>query len=188
MEILNKIKEFIKLYWKELIIVVLIFLCFFQYKNNNKVPMTTIQNQSADEIKKAIQDLKIEDKVNPTQVIEKIKEVERKEPEFVYITKTEKEADTKANQLAKQEKADAIIKEKEPVNTNDNSIGSITNKYYSLHLEKNNKIKAGITVLDNKVYENIAYQRKKDELIIHMKVGDANPVKGATYMRTIKEW
>ena len=184
MNILDKIKEFIKLHWKELIILVLIFLCFFQYHHNNKVPMSTIKNENIAEIKKAIQDLKIENKVKPVEVIEKIKEVEQKEPEFIYITTTQKDSDNQANKIAKQEKADAIIKQTK----NNFKDESITNKYYSLHLEKNNKIKIGITVVDNKLYENIAFQHKNNEVILHMQLDKSKPFKGASYMITIKEW
>lgn len=55
---------------------------------------------------------------------------------------------------------------------------------YKINLEKQHKIKAGATAIDNKIYWSVGYQQKKTEFIIH----GQDKVKGVSAMYTIKEW
>lgn len=178
------IKQFIKEHWKFflllLIVLTTIAIAYYEYKHYKPVPMATVSQLNAAEIAKAMAQLNIQG--NPQKLTETIIQREKLPPDIVYITQTQKQADTQANKLAKDDKADALIKQ-----TNSDN-GQIVNKYYGVHTEKNNKIKAGITILDSQIYENIAYHHKKDELTIHMQLDKAQPVKGATYMRTVLEW
>ena len=55
---------------------------------------------------------------------------------------------------------------------------------YKINLEKQHKIKAGATVINNKPYWSVGYQQNKMEIIIH----GQNKMDGGTVMYTIKEW
>lgn len=187
---MNKnILEFALANWKEIVIgilvIILIAVGYYEYKKHEAIPMTTIQENTIPEVSNAIDKLGIQDKVTPKELQHSIDKATQSAPQKTFVTSTQKEADTQANKIAKADKADAVIKQTQPANSNSNGI---TNNYYGLHLEKDNKIKAGVTVVDNKVYENIAYQHKKDEVILHMQLDKPQPIKGVTYMRTISEW
>lgn len=185
----EKVIEFIKSNLKEVIIgilvIILIAVGYYEYKKYETVPMTTIQENTIPEVTKAIETLGIGDKVTPKELQNSINKANQSAPQKTFITSTQKESDLQANTIAKADKADAVIKQTQQSNSTSNGI---TNNYYGLHLEKNNKIKAGVTVVDNKVYENIGYQRNKDEVILHMQLGNSQPIKGVTYMRTIAAW
>lgn len=184
----EKVIDFIKSNWKEIVIgILVIFLIavgYYEYKKYETVPMTTIKENTIPEVTDAIDKLGIGDKVTPKELKNSIDKANQSAPQKTFITSTQKEADSQANTIAKTDKADAVIKQTQATTSN----SGIVNNYYGLHLEKNNKIKAGITVVDNKVYENIGYQHKKDEVILHMQLGNSQPIKGVTYMRTIAEW
>jgi hypothetical protein len=195
----DKIIEWLKAHWKDVLIGVLILflICgiYYEYKKHEAIPMVTIQSNTIEEDTKAINELGIQDQVIPKELKNSIDKAVQSAPQKVFIVATQKEADTQANKIAKADKADAIIKQTEPAkqpasgnNSGSTSNEGIVNNYYGLHLEKNNKIKAGVTVLDSQTYENIAYQHKKDELIIHMQLDKSQPVRGFTYMRTVHEW
>lgn len=193
----DKILEWLKAHWKGVLIGVFIFICvgYYEYKEHEAVPTATIQSNTIEEDTKAINELGIQEQVTPKELKNSIDKAVQSAPQKVFIAATQKEADTQANKIAKADKADAIIKQTEPAkqpasgtNSGSTSNEGIVNNYYGLHLEKNNKIRAGVTILDSKLYENVGYQHNKDELTIHMQLDKPQPVKGVTYMRTIAEW
>lgn len=141
------------------------------------VPMATLPSVTEQNVGTAMKQVGKQATQSEVQYItEKIIERTQSEPNIVYITKTEKQADIKAQELAKEEKADFVFK---------NPVSEYTNNYYAVHTEKNHKIKAGATVVGRQAYLSVGYQDKKNEFILHIR---ENQVKGATYMRTIKEW
>lgn len=181
--------EFAKVNWKRIAIGFLVFiiLCvgYYKYRKHEAISMTTIQANIIEENTKAINNLGIQDKITPQELKSSIDKANTSTPQNVFVTATQKDADKQANNIAKVSKADAIIKQ--TTQTAESSKG-IESKYYGIHLEKDNKIKAGITVLDSQIYENIAYQHKKDEIIVHMQLEKTQLIKGVTYMRTLAEW
>lgn len=57
---------------------------------------------------------------------------------------------------------------------------------YKINLNKNHKIKAGSSYIDNKLYFNLGYQAGRFEGIVH---SDSSMMpKGGTIMYTLKEW
>lgn len=56
---------------------------------------------------------------------------------------------------------------------------------YKINLNKNHKIKAGVTVLDSKAYETIGYQAGKVEVLAHF---DGQHFEGGSVLYTVKEW
>lgn len=56
---------------------------------------------------------------------------------------------------------------------------------YKINLDKNHKIKAGATVINDKLYPTIGYQAGRVEGLMHF---DGVKVKGATVLYTVAEW
>ncbi len=161
-------------------IVLAVILCIalvWGCRHEETVPMATIPTVTENTVGRTMEGVGQQATQQEIRyVTEKIIERTQSEPDIVYVTKTEKQADTKAQELAKQEQADYVFK---------NPTDQYTSNYYAVHTEKNHKIKAGVTVVDSDVYASVGYQDKKNEFILHVKDSE---VKGGTYMRTVKEW
>ena len=56
---------------------------------------------------------------------------------------------------------------------------------YKINLNKVHKIKAGVTLIDNKAYETIGYQAGKFEVLTHF---NGQHLEGASALYTVKEW
>lgn len=56
---------------------------------------------------------------------------------------------------------------------------------YKINLQKEHKIKAGVTYVDSKAYLNVGYQAGRVEGIIHF---DSKGAQGGTIMYTIAQW
>ena len=178
---MQNIKEFIETFKPYLIMVVICAVCLFgyeEYKNHQAVPVQTIQKVDYTEVAKAMQLMGINKTPAETKYItDKIVETKQLPPEIVYVTQTQQEAVTKAQDLAKTEKADFVLQEKTT---------PITNSFYSVHAEKTHKIKTGASFIDSQAYIDVGYQQGKNEAIVHY--SPATQKYGATYMRTIAEW
>ena len=57
---------------------------------------------------------------------------------------------------------------------------------YKTNLNKAHKIKAGVTVIDNKTYATVGYQSGRFESIAYLKSG--GKIKGAIVLYTVAEW
>lgn len=87
-------------------------------------------------------------------------------PEYHYYTVTQKEADTKAQEYGKKQKADKIIKETHETKIKDDEgkeTSVIENDYYAINLERKHKIKAGAAMIDHDAYVTIGYQNRDVE-------------------------
>ena len=56
---------------------------------------------------------------------------------------------------------------------------------YKINLNKVHKIKAGVTLIDNKAYETIGYQAGKFEVLTHF---NGQHLEGGSVLYTVKEW
>lgn len=56
---------------------------------------------------------------------------------------------------------------------------------YKINLNKGHKIKAGVTLIDNKAYETIGYQAGKFEVLTHF---NGQHLEGGSVLYTVKEW
>jgi len=176
------ILEFFKREWKFLLglLLVIAVLCvgYYEYRSSKNVPMATVASVDYNEVAKAMATLKPD--ATPAEIktiTEKITEVKQGAPQIVYVTATQGQAEARAQELTKADKGDLVIKE---------TTSPVTNSFYSVHTEKNHKVKAGVTVLDKEAYVDLGYQQGKNEVILHY-----SPVSqkyGATYVRTIVEW
>ncbi|WP_295790098.1 hypothetical protein [uncultured Veillonella sp.] len=57
---------------------------------------------------------------------------------------------------------------------------------YKINLNKAHKIKAGITVIDDKSYATVGYQAGKFDSMVHFKTD--GKIKGATVLYTVAQW
>lgn len=58
---------------------------------------------------------------------------------------------------------------------------------YKINLNKSHKIKAGVSVINDKVYTSLGYQAGRVESVVHVD-NEKLKVKGGTILYTIKEW
>lgn len=177
-----RIKQWLQREWK--FVLVLFMVCVFygyscyEYDKARTVPMKTISQPSANEIVRATSKLNIP--ITPAEtryITQEIVKREQLPPEIVYVTKTQKEADVEVDKIAKQDKADFLLK-----NTT-NDYGTITNKYYGVHMEKKHEIKLGITNIDHEIYASAGYQNKNMDIILHSK--NFKRIDGASVMMTV---
>ena len=157
-------KDLIVKNWKIFASVVfLLVVCLFTYliyNNFRNIPIGQMQNTSVNSITDAQKAIGVyTSEENAKQISNAIQARIVKPADTSYTTQTQKEADTKANTIAKKDSADYILKETKE-NTNS---GNIQNNYYGVHLEKKNAIGAGVTVTDGQVYFSVAYERQLSE-------------------------
>ena len=95
---------------------------------------------------------------------------EKQAPQYHYYTITQKDADTKAKEYAKAQKADKVVKESREVVIKDDAgktTSVIENDYYAINLERKHSIKTGVTVLDDDTYVKVAYQNRDIEYEVY---------------------
>jgi hypothetical protein len=176
------VADFLKKEWKYLagllVVLLIIGIGYYEYKASKALPMATVQTVDYESIAKAMATIK--PNATPAEVrtiTEKITEVKQSPPQIVYVTQDQKAADVKANNLAKKDKGDLVIKE---------TTTPVTNSFYSVHTEKNTKIKAGVTVLPKDAYIDLGLQKGKNEVIVHY--APVSNDYGVSYERTLIEW
>ncbi len=91
---------------------------------------------------------------------------ETQAPQYHYYTVTQQEADNKAQEYGKAQKADKIVKETHEVKVKDDAgkeTSVIENDYYAINLERKHKIKAGAAMIDHDAYVTLGYQNRDVE-------------------------
>lgn len=177
-----RIRQWLQREWKFVLALFMLFVFYgyscYEYDKSRSVPMKTISQFSADEIVKATSKLNIP--ITPAEtryITQEIVKREQLPPEIVYLTKTQKEADVEVDKIAKQDKADFLFK-----NTISNN-GTITNKYYGVHMEKKHEVKMGVTNIGHETYVSAGYQYKNINIILHSK--DLKKIDGGSLMMTV---
>ncbi|SHL00587.1 hypothetical protein SAMN05216582_13116 [Selenomonas ruminantium] len=95
---------------------------------------------------------------------------EKQAPQYHYYTITQKEADAKAKEYAKAQKADKVVKESREVVIKDdagNKTSVIENDYYAINMERKHRIKTGVAVVDDDTYIKVAYQNQDVEYEVY---------------------
>ena len=95
---------------------------------------------------------------------------EKQAPQYHYYTITQKEADTKAKEYTKAQKADKVVKESKKVIIKDddgNKTSVVENDYYAINLERKHKIKAGAAVVGDEAYIKASYQNRDIEYEVY---------------------
>ena len=189
---LSKILTYIKTHKRTLQVIIpllaFVFLCVGCYHLYNKrqiekpVVITQQQAKSPKELSKAIH-------VTEQQAQEVISIKERTQPVATYYTQAptvEKAAEKVKQDIAHSnpnlpkaatEKSDrtAIV-----ANTDEQKVD-----VYKINLAKEHKIKAGVTVIDKKVYETIGYQAGRVEMLGHF---EGTQFQGGSVLYTVKAW
>ena len=189
---LRKVLTYIKTYKRtaQVLIPMFVFVlvcmgCYHLYKQKQiekPVVITQQQAKSSKELAKAIH-------VTEQQAQEVISIKERTQPVATYYTQapTVEVAAEKVKQdiahsnpnlpKAATEKSDrtAVV-----ANTDEQKVD-----VYKINLNKGHKIKAGVTLIDNKAYETIGYQAGKFEVLTHF---NGQHLEGGSALYTVKEW
>lgn len=189
---LSKILTYIKTHKRTLQVIIpllaFVFLCVGCYHLYNKrqiekpVVITQQQAKSPKELSKAIH-------VTEQQAQEVISIKERTQPVATYYTQAptvEKAAEKVKQDIAHSnpnlpkaatEKSDrtAVV-----ANTEEQKVD-----IYKINLNKEHKIKAGVTVIDKKMYETIGYQAGRVEMLGHF---EGTQFKGGSVLYTVKAW
>ena len=189
---LSNILTYIKTHKRTLQVIipllVFVFLCVGCYHLYNKrqiekpVVVTQQQSKSPKELAKAIH-------VTEQQAKEVISIKERTQPVATYYTQAptvEKAAEKVKKDIehsnpnlpkAATEKSDrtAVV-----ANTEEQKVD-----VYKINLNKEHKIKAGVTVIDKKMYETIGYQAGRVEMLGHF---EGTQFKGGSVLYTVKAW
>lgn len=169
------------------IAVALIVITTAFYINNKEkvekpkvIPQTTMSNPA--EIAKEI-------KVTPKQAEQIAKAVPEAKPVVTYtvVAPTVEKAAAKTAEAIKNKSPD--VPNEAIVNTDRTVVVPNTEKQkvdvYKINLNKEHKIKAGVTVIDDKVYPTVGYQAGRVEGLVQF---DGSKIKGATVMYTVAQW
>jgi len=176
---------FLKQHWKPMliffVILLIFFIGYFVYKHNQAVPQLDITNatdaQTTEQLKKEMPNASFKEREETTQALRKADS----QPAQEQFTATSLTAlDKKANEIAKEDEADFVTKE-----VNKKTDGTIEGVYKGVHLEKDNRLKFGITV-QNGISYSVGYEHKNTEVLIHSK--DMKTISGVTVMQTIAKW
>ena len=97
---------------------------------------------------------------------------ETQAPQYHFYTTTQTQSDKQAQQYAKEQKADKIIKEsreQEILDEQGKPSGEkiIENSYYGISLERKHKIKAGAAMIDQDAYATLTYQNRDVDYTIY---------------------
>ena len=189
---LSKILTYTKTHKRTLQVIipllVFVFLCVGCYHLYNKrqiekpVVVTQQQAKSPKELAKAIH-------VTEQQAQEVISIKERTQPVATYYT----QAPTveKAAEKVKQDIAHSNPNVPKAATEKSDRTAVVANTdaqkvdVYKINLNKGHKIKAGVTLIDNKAYETLGYQAGKFEVLTHF---NGQHLEGGSALYTVKEW
>lgn len=159
-------KDFVKEHWKSMLLVFLAaFALTFFLNDTAKAPeVTPVKEISVPELKTAFPhetEATVKDMAHQMQ-----RAKETQAPQYHYYTVTQKQADDKAQEYAKKQKADKLVKETHEVKVQDDKgkeTSVIENDYYAINLERKHKIKAGAAMIDHDAYVTLGYQNRDVE-------------------------
>lgn len=185
--------SWLKKNWKNIVIVITTLIAtfaFFAYVQKNKEEPKVITNYivrqaQIDKLAKGID-------VNPEQakvIRSEIIKTETRSPDgqFTVVATNLDKATKEAQSLIKKEddKLPKAALEKTDRTVITKNEDNQTVDIYKINLNKAHKIKAGATVINDKIYPSIGYQAGRVEALAHF---DGVKVKGATLLYTVAEW
>lgn len=134
-------------------------LCYHFYNKGMEekiIPIQPIQAVTPSNIKAAqINAGKYKSDADVREVTHIIEKESKRTPDVQYVTYTQKEADNQAQQLAKKNKSDYVLKETK------SDANMINNNFYSIKQEKPNRIGVGVAIINNDIYATAHYQRDR---------------------------
>lgn len=146
-----------------MVIVAVLFmvagLCYHFYNKGLEekiIPIQPIQSVTPSNVKAAqINAGKYKSDADVREVTHIIEKESNRAPDVQYVTKTQKEADNQAQQLAKKNKSDYVLKETK------SDANMINNNFYAIKQEKPNRIGVGVAVIHDDIYATAHYQRDR---------------------------
>ena len=131
--------------------------------------------------------------VNPEQakvIRSEIIKTETRSPDgqFTVVATNLDKATKEAQSLIKKEddKLPKVALEKTDRTVINKNEDNQTVDIYKINLNKAHKIKAGVTVIDDKTYATVGYQAGRFEGMAHFKAD--GKIKGATVLYTVAQW
>lgn len=185
--------SWLKKNWKNIVIVITTLIAtfaIFAYVQKNKEEPKVITNYivrqaQIDKLAKGID-------VNPEQakvIRSEIIKTEARSPDgqFTVVATNLDKATKEAQSLIKKEddKLPKAALEKTDRTVITKNEDNQTVDIYKINLNKAHKIKAGATVINDKIYPSIGYQAGRVEGLMHF---DGSKIKGATVMYTVVQW
>ena len=153
---------------KRLILIVMVIvaivcmvagLCYHFYNKGLEekvIPIQPIQSVTPSNVKAAqINAGKYKSDADVREVTHIIEKESNRAPDVQYVTLTQKEADNQAQQLAKKNKSDYVLKETK------SDANMINNNFYAIKQEKPNRIGVGVAVIHDDIYATAHYQRDR---------------------------
>ena len=128
-------------------------------------------------------------KVTPKEATEVVAEIPQAKPVATYVVAAP-DVETAAAETAKAiEKKDAalpaVVAEKSDRTIVTPNAEAQKVDVYKINLNKGHKIKAGVTVLEDKVFPTVGYQAGRVDAMIQL---DGSKIKGAAVMYTVVQW
>lgn len=167
------------------LVILFAIVCWFTYEHFHKEPVPEIVNVpqvTGQEVQKAVPDMSRREVERTTRIIERT--TTKEAPVQSWYAVSEPAADSKAQEIAKEQKADKVIKhtEEKQVEGSDNKV--VAANYYGISLERKHRVKAGVAIINNEPYGTIAYQNRDIEYTAY--AGHDNYGAGIQY--TIAKW
>lgn len=134
-------------------------LCYHFYNKGleeKTIPIQPIESIAPSNIKAAqINVGKYKSDADVMEVTRIIETESKRTPDVQYVTYTQKEADNQAQQLAKKNKSDYVLKETK------SDQQQINNNFYAITQEKKHRIGVGVAVINNDIYATAHYQNDR---------------------------
>lgn len=151
-----------------LLVLLIAYDGYFMLTKKSEPEITQVPDISSKEVKKYFPMESEATVKDMTHQMQRAKETQA--PQYHYYTVTQKEADDKAKEYAKAQKADKVIKESKEVVIKDdagNKTSVIENDYYAINLERKHRIKTGVAAVDDDTYIKVAYQNRDIEYEVY---------------------
>lgn len=168
------------------LVVLAIAVCWLGYEyycHTKSIPkVTNVPQVTTQDIEKAAPQMTQRDAERTTRIIERT--TTKEAPVEHWYAVSMKDSDDKAQTVAKEQKADTVIKhvEEKPIEGSDNKV--IEADYYGINLERKHRIKAGAAVINDKPYGSLTYQNRDLEYTAYIGQDEC----GAGIQYTIAKW
>ena len=140
-----------------ILMILLMIVSFYAGRKSVSPKIVEVPSVSTENLKKALPEASGSD-------VKKIeKEIKTAVPAYEYFTSDNKEADTIASDLAKDQKADKVIKDSYKLSAPNNKFDLYENKYYAINLDKKHDIKIGAAYIYNGAYGSVSYRNRDIE-------------------------
>lgn len=167
----QKVFEFIKAHYKLILIAVLVLLACIAVQvyiaKQYVPPIKEVEQITPETVKEEQLDTgHYTSDADAKDVSHLINKAQDKAPTVQYFTYMDKDADNKAQQFAKTDKADYVIKQQKDITpmtkngTDENKTNVYQNNYYAVQQERKHDISMGAAAIDNKEYVSATYRNR----------------------------